>query len=65
MMIAEMNTPSVQQARRNAQFLELIEECAATPDPQRLKASYSDKLIRLRALTTEELYGVIVQTYNL
>lgn len=70
MMLAERlpcseSASLVDQARRNAQFLELIEDLMRTPDKDRLKPAYSDKLIRLRALTTEELYGVIVTTYGL
>lgn len=55
----------VEEARRNARFLELIEELLDTPDKERLKPAYSAKLLQLRELTTEEMYLVVVTTYHL
>lgn len=55
----------VQQARNNARFVQLIDELMETPDKDRLKPAYSAKLLELHALTTDELYAVIVATYDL
>lgn len=55
----------VAQSRRNLQFLELLEELQETPEALRTKPAYSAKLLRLRELTTEEMYRLVVTTYQL
>ena len=64
-MLAEPYS-EVAQARLNARLLELLEECLETPERDRLKAAYSDKLITLCALcATTEFYFSLVETYGL
>lgn len=68
-MLAYPNTQvqsAVSQSRADHRLLETLEELIDTPERERVKASYSDKLIRLCALcATTEFYHSLVETYNL
>lgn len=59
-------TSQVAQARADHRLLETLEDLLDTPDKERVKSSYSDKLIRLCALcATQEFYHALVETYGL